>query len=261
MSKKTLFIVEGWSDEPQYIERLIEICFPTYYKNHDIFVFDTNIHQLPDLVMEDGVIDENIELLQALKSRAINAEERAILSQTYNDVFLIFDFDPHDTNPAFESIQKMLAYYTDSTDMGRLYINYPMMQSYRHLKALPDNDFLNRVVDHPDILHYKELVGQECLDELKQMKKYDYETFVTLTAHHLLKAQRLLPNLSARLSLENYHAINYADIYALQVKKWRDTSSCYVLNTATFLLIDYQPQEFFRRIVRHCADYRLPLPN
>lgn len=47
--------------------------------------------------------------------------------------------------------------------MGRLYINYPMIESYQHLRQLPDDDFAERKI--PVSLQpgkkYKKLVNQE----------------------------------------------------------------------------------------------------
>ena len=49
------------------------------------------------------------------------------------------------------------------TDMGKLYINYPMIESYQHFKSIPDCEFEDRKV--PVSLQpgkrYKELVKRE----------------------------------------------------------------------------------------------------
>ena len=53
--------------------------------------------------------------------------------------------------------------FSDATDMGKLYINYPMIESYQHLRTIPDSDFAERKI--PVSLQpgskYKELVGKE----------------------------------------------------------------------------------------------------
>ena len=35
----------------------------------------------------------------------------------------------------------MAEYFTESSDMGKLYINYPMVEAFYHMKSIPDNDF------------------------------------------------------------------------------------------------------------------------
>lgn len=36
--------------------------------------------------------------------------------------------------------------FEDSTDMGKLYLNYPMIESYLHLKSIPDEEYINRKI-------------------------------------------------------------------------------------------------------------------
>ena len=55
--------------------------------------------------------------------------------------------------------------FVDAADMGRLYINYPMIESYQHLCRLPDDDFAERKI--PVSLQpgkeYKALVERETI--------------------------------------------------------------------------------------------------
>lgn len=56
------------------------------------------------------------------------------------------DYERHDPNFTETKIMSMQQTFTDSTDMGMLYINYPMIESYQHMKNLPDSDYINRTV-------------------------------------------------------------------------------------------------------------------
>ena len=55
--------------------------------------------------------------------------------------------------------------FSDVTDMGQLYINYPMIESYQHLVSIPDLNYEGRKV--PVSLQpgskYKELVRKESI--------------------------------------------------------------------------------------------------
>lgn len=55
--------------------------------------------------------------------------------------------------------------FVDAANTGRLYINYPMIESYQHLRQLPDDDFAERKI--PVSLQpgkeYKALVEQETI--------------------------------------------------------------------------------------------------
>ena len=66
--------------------------------------------------------------------------------EDFTNIVLVFDYERHDTNFSEEKILDMQRCFADAADMGRLYINYPMIESYRHLCQLPDDDFAERKV-------------------------------------------------------------------------------------------------------------------
>ena len=57
--------------------------------------------------------------------------------------------------------------FADSTDMGKLYLNYPMIESYLHLKSIPDEEYINRkiLVSLQPGDKYKSLVRAESVIE------------------------------------------------------------------------------------------------
>lgn len=51
----------------------------------------------------------------------------------------------------------MLALFADETENGKLYINYPMIESIRYTKELPDYDYANYVVSREECKDFKRL--------------------------------------------------------------------------------------------------------
>lgn len=49
----------------------------------------------------------------------------------------------HDPNFSEEKICRLQMYFNDSTDVGKLYINYPMVESYQHFEDIPNDSFKN----------------------------------------------------------------------------------------------------------------------
>lgn len=45
---------------------------------------------------------------------------------------MIFDLDPQSTKYSSDKILEMTEYFTDAVDMGMLYLNYPMIESFFH---------------------------------------------------------------------------------------------------------------------------------
>ena len=132
-----------------------------------------------------------------------------------------------------------------------------MIESYRHLRSLPDSSFIGRAVDMADVLHYKEMVDREAFSELKNLNKYTYEIFVSETTHHIRQAFKIQGISDDLLSLDNYDSLNYSTIFRKQYDTWTNDGNCVVLNTSLFLLVDYKPTEFFNQITRHREKYRI----
>ena len=132
--RKLLFITEGENDEIIFIDKIFKKCYPNV--QYDYYSYTTNIHTLVKLLFSDSEeIDEYLDIKSVLREHEKNEYKREKLSKTYSDIILVFDFDPHDSQAQFEKIKKMLMFFNDSTNNGKLYINYPMMQSYRHINC------------------------------------------------------------------------------------------------------------------------------
>ena len=64
--------------------------------------------------------------------------------EDFTDIFLVFDYERHDPRFSEDKIAELQNYFQDSTDMGKLFINYPMVESYQHLQSSPDPFYENR---------------------------------------------------------------------------------------------------------------------
>lgn len=166
---RNLLIVEG-NHEKNKLFRLLFRCFPELNINmDDVWVYGTNIYMLyEDIVREYGSdwADEGTDIdLPFIISRNNRLEETRYKADFVN-IILVFDYERHDPNFSERKILEMQRYFSDAADMGRLYINYPMIESYLHLEGLPDPEYYDRKVSvtlQPGS-KYKELVAQEtCL--------------------------------------------------------------------------------------------------
>ncbi|MBE6519871.1 MAG: hypothetical protein E7Z68_01970 [Thermoplasmata archaeon] len=167
--KRILIIVEGPNDEKVMVEKL----WDRFDKNADhlVMAYETNIYVLMRSLFIGGVMDDDLDLLRFLKSKDVPEEKRLGLNERFTDVYLIFDFDPHDPRADFDMLRKMLRFFNDSTSRGKLFINYPMMQSYRHIRSKRDCDFKDRLSSVDLGKKYKSLVDQEACKELKQINR------------------------------------------------------------------------------------------
>ena len=243
MERNVLFIVEGERDEPIFIRKLFSTCFKK--QGYNTYTYRTNIHVLARYLSEyyPDFDRDNIEINSVLCDQEKDPEKRKILKKTYTDIFLIFDFDPQDSNTNVCIINRMLDYFDDSVNHGKLFINYPMMQSYRHFKQFPDDDFYKVKVFECDYKKYKQIVGNE--SGYTNINKYDYDTFFNFAVHHLKKANYILTDRYEVPKEELYEKdIKLSDIFMIQVNNSKE-GWIYVLNTCVFILIDYNHRAFY----------------
>lgn len=236
--KKILFIVEGETDEPDFLNKVREQLFQNY--DIEYYTYNTSIHDLIDGLCPDGEFCEDFDLKLTLKSMEKDEEKRKKLEGKYTDVFLIFDMEPHYQKQHYDSIKKMLQFYTDSSGEGKLYINYPMMQSYKHVKTMPDLEFKDKKVTLEEVKRYKQLVGDE--SEYQHLSRYDFKILLSLCAHHLMKLNYVLTGKYAIPTVEQFESFKYDSLLEHEVKQWKEENRVDVLNTSILWILEFTPR-------------------
>lgn len=163
---RTLLIVEG-NHEKNKLFWLIFKCFPEINIDmDDVWIYGTNIYLLyEDIVKEYGSEwaeeGDDIDLPFVVSKK--QHPDLLCYKENFTNIILVFDYERHDTNFSEQKILEMQKCFVDAADMGKLYINYPMIESYQHLKALPDHDYSERRIRislQPG-RRYKALVNEE----------------------------------------------------------------------------------------------------
>lgn len=248
--RKILFITEGEIDEPKFIEKCFKKCYPNV--EYEYYPYSTDIHTLARLLFDkDEKIDEYLDIQRVLKENELDSAKKEILSQKYSDIILVFDFDPQSTYPEFGKIYKMLQFFNDSTNNGKLYINYPMMQSYRHICKYPeeDNEFMNRVIDISMCSKYKQIVNKESC--FLNINKYDYPKIMKIVSYQLKKVNYILNDTYTIPSVDEFNSIDLNTIYKIQCSKRKLENKIYVLNTFVFNFIEYNPKMVIKYLERN----------
>ena len=83
--------------------------------------------------------------------------------QVYSDILLIFDLDPQDPSFTPQKIQRMMDYFVESSDMGKLYLNYPMVEAFYHMQDISDAHYNAYFAQKSELVEgiYKKRVNQE----------------------------------------------------------------------------------------------------
>lgn len=167
--QKILVLVEGAKTDVALMERLFSI-YQIDFK-YEIVSYCTNIYTLYKEMFEDNDPDD-MDLLQLLKSREPDLVKKTLFDESYSDIFLIFDLDPHDFGFTPEKIRHMAKYFVESSDVGKLYINYPMVEAFYHMTSIPDLNFntYNATPNELSAGTYKARVNRE-------NRNHDYRKF------------------------------------------------------------------------------------
>lgn len=166
---KILMLVEGTKTDYRLMQHLLSVY--GIGDNHEIISYNTNIYVLYNEVFCDGD-PSAVDLLQSLKEHESDPHKKALLDQKYTDILLVFDLDPQDPSFSERKVLEMLSYFVESSDMGKLYLNYPMVESFYHMKSIPDDDYYSYEVSMDELINhtYKARVARE-------NRNHDYRKF------------------------------------------------------------------------------------
>lgn len=127
--------------------------------------------------------------------------------------------------------------------MGKLYLNYPTVEAFYHMKSITDEEYLSYTATMQDLQahNYKARVTAE-------NRNYDYRKFAvdkfecsTVIKQNIEKAWTISKT-KRESKNESILPPESNDIFAVQLKKLNDEKSLYVLCTCAFYIPDYNPK-------------------
>lgn len=147
---KILLIVEGMVSEPQYMEQFIRYYTEQMQKNGNqvtpivVQSYGTLIYDLYKKIstkLDEDEFETIPVLLDILRSKSIEFNNQLENYEQFSDIFLFFDLDAHyyckyeNRNiEVFDKISKMLAFFNESTEKGKLLLSYPMFEALKCFK-------------------------------------------------------------------------------------------------------------------------------
>lgn len=142
---RTLIVTEGHHEKTKLIKKLL-LSFPEIKIDfNNIVMYESNIYNLYTKIVNDYGEDweeQDVDLPMSV-SRWKNFDVE-LSKENFTNVILIFDYERHDPNFSEETICKLQKYFSDITDVGQLYLNYPMVESYLDFNDFEYNEFKNK---------------------------------------------------------------------------------------------------------------------
>lgn len=148
-----LFVFEGNVAEPQIFESMNRL----YFSQEEVKIVCCK-HDLPTLYSR--LVKYGYDLFRSLplKENGIIIPEGKRIDTLFSQIFLFFDYDfQHHGGVDYVNniLDKMLDFFNDETENGKLYINYPMVESLKYTKQMPDNDFYHYIVTRENCVNHK----------------------------------------------------------------------------------------------------------
>lgn len=240
--KKVALIYEGVKTEENLFRNLQENFFVNTAELVIVTLSaDGNIYMLWNRLRED---DFETDVISVLKE--MNAEVAERLKQTsvdeFSEIYLFFDYDGHNDNIPIQFrgrdvLQEMLSTFNNETELGKLYISYPMIESIKDI-SMKDREYKTLYLPLEECANYKQIVGAES----------DYSDFryITREMWHIAceaskKAACLIVLFRTTCTYEEFiNLLSQEKIYDAQKKNYITRNRMIaVLNAVPLFLIEY----------------------
>jgi len=225
-----LVITEGVTDK-KLTERLLKVY--GIDEKFSFFSYGTNLYPLFNSISKEQDRDD-WDILLFLRSREKDIKKKEILNLHFAEVIMIFDFDPHDPQFDADKITTLVEFFSDSTEAGKLYINYPMVESFYHMKNIPDDFFNSYVVAVSDIGSFKARVQKNFQPDPSKFAVRKDEVDIVIRQN--INKARLISDMSIRNENKPPDSLR---ILMAQLEKVNDERAVAVLCTSIFYIVDY----------------------
>lgn len=262
-----LFIVEGKIGEVEHIKGFLnEFEITTKIK---IYSFCTNIYPIFKYISENEIEKEETDttllitqIIRGIKSDKNNIKKLeeidGIRKNKYSQIILIFDFDGHAEGNAAYKISEMMNFFDDSEENGKLYINYPMLESINHIENKGDIGFYSRKASKKKFKSYKNEVenfrNQSTIQNKNELRE--------IIKKHIIKnnylSDKKVKELTNDTKIENemkklekssekylFENIDTKKIFEVQKKLFEEKEEVHVLNTSFIPLIKLAEKKYF----------------
>ena len=244
-TRNILLIVEGKITEVEMFEKLGQL-FLDNRTQLKFLVYKSNIYSLYHKIKE---YEEFTDTISVLRDLATDSNEKAVLNGKFSEIYLVFDYDPQETAYSDGKIMEMVSLFSDETEFGKLYINYPMMESYKDHKNFDLNDFANKKVDLENLSSesYKAYIEESGYK--RNIDKYTQRHFKLLCKINACKANHILREEIKFPTKQEYELyLGQKWILAKQIVLKNSEGRFYVLNTSSMFLLDYFGDKYYREI-------------
>lgn len=247
-----LFVVEGEKRDRRLTDEM-KRCFLT--GRHKVSVINLpasqNIYMLYQKLLDDDFDTDVVEILRESVPEA-RAKLEGVSRRAISQVYLFFDFDPHQDNlvganaNAFDVIATMLRVFDNETEHGKLLISYPMVEAVYDYRRDCCQAFSKCFIPIDDIGSYKRMSGEENANAGVHMGYSQWRDVIEVFALRV----RCLLELDG-MGFETYQEeVSPLAIFEAQRKACEWRRCVFVLSAFPEFLLDYFRSDFWKSHVK-----------
>ena len=243
-----LFVFEGELAEPKVFDSIGKL----FLSGEDFRIIRYK-RDLPSLYSHLKANGDDLFRILPFKENGIDIPEGKRLDTLFSQIFLFFDYDFQNRHIELKKLNfildEMLAFFDDETGNGKLYINYPMIESLKYTKEMPDKNYYQYVASRDECVKhqfkgnaekfaYAGAKGFKFID-LNQTEESDViANWENLKLQNVAKAKYLCNIENVVSSIED---ISQKEIFENQLLKYveQEPSNVSILNSFPLFLYEY----------------------
>lgn len=244
-------VVEGSGREPNVIKNMLDVYFNRAEFKIISLPAEQNIYMLWSQLKEDDFETDIIEVLREYSAIA-EKELEGLERDDFSEVYLFFDYDNHQNNlpngvNPNEVIYEMLQRFDNENELGKLYINYPMIEALRDLVPNYCSAKTSCYVKKDMLTTYKNRTAQNN-PVFEQMGQYEIEQWKLIIDGFAMRVSCFFEFIQV-MNYEQYrHSVSPITIYERQR---RYASKCFVLSAIPQFIVDYFGEKIWASHVKH----------
>lgn len=236
-----LCVFEGAKREVGYFKSMLQHFFDGSSIIH--CCYGNDLYELAKLLTEDDNEPDELDIFEVIKEHnTVQANEGIFENYTRDDfsqVYLFFDFEYHDDKYNAEQITKLVELFNEETEVGKLFVSYPMVEAIRDIPSY--EDFYAHTVNIEDAHSrvYKALSTTRLRDFI-QANRIDKEKWNKLVCASVEKA-----NYITNGDKTCNFIVEQSDILISQLKQIEENSELHVLSSYPMFLHNQFPFDTF----------------
>ena len=249
--KKIIFIYEGVKVEENLLNNLTEVFFSS---TADISILncpaDGNIYMLWTRLKKDDFETNVIDVLKEMCSIA-RARLKNLKASDFSEIYLFFNYDGYNDNIPKEYLNidilgQMLKTFNNETELGKLYISYPMIESIKDVD-IKTKDYKTLYISLDGISKYKQ--GFSHYSDYSNYRIIEERNWL-IACDASRKRASLLVRFDSICTYDYFiHNLNQEKLYLYQKQNYiYNGHFLCILNSVSLFLLEYFQEDFWDRV-------------